>query len=350
MIRTALASTLALCCLSTATPALAEDTPTLPIVSDPIYMKPVRLVDVDHGRRINLYCTGSGSPAVIFDSGLNDSTIAWAFVQPAISKTNMACSYDRAGLGNSDPQTRPGTASNDVDDIHKALQIVGVKPPYILVGHSAGGMAVRLFADRYRDEVVGMVIVDGSHEDQSARSKALATPEQQAHWDDELADRTCLDAIKHGEIPKDSPVYAQCAGEPDPRKSKAINDFEIGYAAKKKYQEAVFSERQNFYGLSGDQVRATRHDFGDMPIVVLTRGPQPVPKGSTQADQDKRFMLWIQMHNEVAAMSTRGVNEIVPRSGHIIAYDRPEIVIDAIHQVTAIAAEQAGESSAQATK
>lgn len=346
MIRTTYVA-FAIGCLSTSTASLAEDAPKPPIITDPVYTKAVRLVDVGGGRRINLYCRGEGSPAIIFDAGSNDSSIAWALVQPTISKTNATCSYDRAGLGFSDAATRPGTASNDVDDLHKALQAVHVRPPYVVVGHSAGGMAVRVFADRYRDEVVGMVIVDGSHEDQSTRLKAIAKPEAVAHWDDEVKDTTCMDAVTagHGEISKSSPAYTKCVGEPDPRFSQAINDTMLDYSSKLKYQAAVASELQNFRTASADQTRATRRDFGDMPIIVLTHAPYPRWKTLTQQEQDQRTVTWEQLHNEIAAMSTHGINEIVPRSGHLINYDRPEIVIDAIRQALAIAAEQTASRS-----
>lgn len=352
MNRKTLAVTLGIGCLSISTLATAQPAPAGPLITDPVYTKPDQLVDIGGGRRLNLHCRGTGSPAVIFDSGLSDSSIAWALVQPTISKTNTTCSYDRAGLGFSDASNRAGTAANDVDDIHNALQVAHIKPPYVLVGHSAAGLAVRVFADRYRDEVVGMVIVDGSHEDQSSRFKALATPEDQAHWDDGLKDTTCMDAVKagNGEIPETSPAYKKCVGEPDARFSPAINDASLEYSARLKYQAAVASEIRSFYGASADQTRATRKDFGDMPIIVLTHAPQPPSKGVTQQLQDQRTVAWEQMHNEVAAMSTHGVNEIVPRAGHLINYDRPEIVIDAIHQALAIAAKQATFSSTTARK
>jgi len=257
----ALTGMLLLGCLSMTAQARAGDPPKPPTITDPVYTKPARLVDIGNGRRINLYCRGKGSPAVIFDSGLSDWTAAWALVQPAISRKNATCSYDRAGLGFSDAATRPSTASNDVDDIHKALQVAHIKPPYVLVGHSAAGMAVRVFADRYRDEVVGMVIVEGSHEDQSSRMKAIASPEAQAHWDDGSKDTTCVDAAKGGEIARDSPVYKKCVGEPYELYSQAINDTVLDYSAKLKYQAAVASERLSFYGASGDQTRATRRDL-----------------------------------------------------------------------------------------
>jgi hypothetical protein len=105
-----------------------------------------------------------------------------------------------------------------------------------------------------------------------------------------------------------------------------------------KYQAANTSEIHNFGGASADETRATRRDFGDMPIIVLTHAPRTPPPGITQQLQDQRTVAWEQMHNEIAAMSTHGVNEIVPRAGHLINYDRPEIVIDAIYQALAIAA------------
>lgn len=344
-----LAMTVGISCLSISVLATAQPAPAGPVITDPVYTKAARLVDVGGGRHINLYCRGTGSPAVIFDSGLSDSTVAWALVQPAISEKNTTCSYDRAGLGFSDAATRPGTASNDVDDIHRALQVVGIRPPYIVVGHSAGGMAARVFADRYRDEVVGMVLVDPSHEDQTRRLDALDATEGKAIRHDNRVDRTCLDAVKGGEIPKESPLYTQCVGEPDSRFSQAINDANSGYAAKLKYQAAVASEMQNFARASADQTRATRRDFGDMPIIVLTAA-YPRWKKFTQEQLDKRNAMKEQMHNEIAAMSTHGVNEFVPRSGHLINYDRPEIVIDAIRQALAVSAEQVTSPSTAATK
>jgi hypothetical protein len=116
-----------------------------------------------------------------------------------------------------------------------------------------------------------------------------------------------------------------------------------------RYQAAAASERQNFGGASADQTRATHRDFGDMPIIVLSAPYRRLAR-FTQEQMDKRNAMKEQMHNELAAMSTHGINEFVPRTGHLISYDRPEIVIDAIHQVLAIAAEQAAGSSAPGAK
>ena len=321
-----------------------------PIIDDPVYTKPQQLVDVGGGRRLNLYCRGDGSPTVVFDSGLGDSTVAWALVQPAIAKKTRACSYDRAGLAFSDAATRPNDAKNDAEDLHALLHAAHVAPPYILVGHSAAGMAVRVFADHYRDEVVGMVIVDGSHEDQARREWAIG-PGSKAKWD-ALNDPRCLDAAKKGAIAKNDPVYKKCVIDEaiEPRYSQTIRDAVLKYAATLKWQMANASEKRSVFDASADETRSTRKDFGDMPIIVLTHAPHPWPKDWTQALQDRHTLIWEDMHNKVAAMSTHGVNEIVPRAGHYIQYDRPEIVIDAIEQTISIANDQLQQSMVTSSK
>lgn len=348
---TALAA-LAAVVVSLASPLAAQQERTKPpIVDDPIYTKPQQLVDIGGGRRLNLYCRGDGSPTVVFDSGLGDSTVAWALVQPAIAKKTRACSYDRAGLAFSDAAKRPNDAKSDAEDLHALLNAAHIAPPYILVGHSAAGMAVRVFADRYRDEVVGMVIVDGSHEDQSIREEEIG-PFRKAQWAAALKDTSCLDAAKNGSIAKDNPVYEKCVVKEaiEPRYSQAIKDAVLKYAATLKWQLANASEKKSVFDASADETRATRKDFGDMPIIVLTHAPHPWPKDWTQALQDRHTLVWEDMHNEVAAMSTHGVNEIVPRAGHYIQYDRPEIVIDAIEQVISIANDQSQQSTMISSK
>jgi pimeloyl-ACP methyl ester carboxylesterase len=310
-----------------------------PLITSPVYTKPQRLVDMDHGRRMNIYCLGSGSPAVVMDAGMGDSTISWALVQPAIATKTKVCSYDRAGLGFSDGSNRPSTAANDADDLHKLLKAAHIAPPYILVGHSAAGMYIRVYADHYPDEVVGMVSVEGSHEDQWIRGWAIGAPGQQAKWDAFLKEySSCVDEAKRGLVPG-TPAYKKCVGDPDPRFSPAINAAQARYAATVRWQTAAASERQAVAYVSAGQTRATRKHYGDMPIIVLTHSPYPKAKDETQDERNQRTLLWESLHLDVAAMSTRGVNEIVPNSGHYIQYDRPQVVIDAIDQALSIARE-----------
>jgi pimeloyl-ACP methyl ester carboxylesterase len=127
-----------------------------------------KLVDVD-GRKMHIDCTGEGSPAVILDSGLGDSYLSWEKVQSPIAKFTQVCSYDRAGIGYSDPSDHPRNSRIIAQELHGLLQAAQIPPPYVLVGHSMGGYDVRLYASLYRNEVAGMVLVDASHPDQENR-------------------------------------------------------------------------------------------------------------------------------------------------------------------------------------
>jgi len=321
--------------------ACAAQNVTAPIITDPVYSRPQQRVDVGHGRHMNLYCRGSGSPAVIMDAGMGDSTISWALVQPAIATTTKTCSFDRAGLGFSDASTRPDTSANSAADLHALLKAANIPAPYVLVSHSLAGMNARVFADHYPDEVAGMVLVESSHEDQSVRGWAIGAPDQKAKWDAWLKQRNdCIDDARKGLV-KGTPAYAQCVGEPDPRFSQAINEAQSRYGSTVRWQSALLSEQQNVFYASAEQARATRKSFGDMPIIVLTHSPFPKAEDETQQQRDQRTLLWEDLHLQIAALSSRGVNEIVPNSGHYIQYDRPQVVIDAVSQVLTIARHEA---------
>jgi pimeloyl-ACP methyl ester carboxylesterase len=322
-------------CALFATRCLAQDAQKV-VVTDPVYTKAQRLVDVDHGRRMNIYCRGTGSPTVVFDAGLGDSSSSWGLVQPNIATRTRACSYDRAGLGFSDPAGRASTAKHIAEDLHSLLAAADVKPPYLLVGHSSSGMSIRVYVDRYFDEVVGMVLVDPSHEDQWVRSWAIGAPGQKEQMDASLAEQAqCVDAAKKG-FAKDTPIYQQCLDYVDPHVSQAINEAQRPIWATPGWQAAFLSERESTPYASAEQTRATRKHFGDMPIFVLTHAPHTKAQNETQEQADQRTLLWEDLHSQVAAMSTRGVNVIVPNSGHYIQFDRPQIVIDAVNGAIAI--------------
>jgi pimeloyl-ACP methyl ester carboxylesterase len=311
-----------------------------PPVTDPIYTKAQRLVDVDYGRRMNIYCRGSGSPAVVFDAGLGDSTSSWGLVQPAVAARTKTCSYDRAGLGFSDPPTRASTASNIADDLHRLLAAAHIRPPYILVGHSSSGLSLRVYADRYLDDVAGMVLVDPSHEDQWVRGWAIGAPGQKERYDSSLAEQAqCVEEAKKGFV-KDTPAYNNCLGYVDTHVSPAINDAQRSIWATPGWQGAFLSERQNVSYASAEQAHATRKDFGDMPIIVLTHAPHAKAPDETQEQGDQRTLLWEELHSQLAAMSTRGINVIVPNAGHYMQFDRPQVVIDAVNQAIALSRER----------
>jgi pimeloyl-ACP methyl ester carboxylesterase len=131
---------------------------------------PGRLVDVG-GYRLHLVVTGEEhpGPTVIVDSGMVSFSSNWAWVQPGLAKIARVIAYDRAGLGWSDPGPKPRDAGQSARELHAALKQARIQGPYVLAGHSYGGLAVRAFAALYPEDVAGMVLVDGSHPDQWAR-------------------------------------------------------------------------------------------------------------------------------------------------------------------------------------
>jgi pimeloyl-ACP methyl ester carboxylesterase len=143
------------------------------VIDDPVYASPQRLVEIEPNRRLNLHCTGSGSPTVVFDSSQTAETSEWSLVQHVVSRKTRACSYDRAGVGFSDAGNRPASSANIADDLRRLLVAASIGPPYVLVGHSYGGMNIKMYAYLYPSEVAGMVFVDPSHEDQRARYRGL---------------------------------------------------------------------------------------------------------------------------------------------------------------------------------
>jgi len=127
------------------------------------YPPPGQLVDVG-GYRLHLHCIGQGSPTVVLDAGLGAFSLDWGAVQPQIATSTRVCTYDRGGLGWSDPGPTPRSPQQFASELHALLTKGGVEGPYVLVAHSISGKTARLFASQHPDEVAGMVLVDARHE------------------------------------------------------------------------------------------------------------------------------------------------------------------------------------------
>jgi pimeloyl-ACP methyl ester carboxylesterase len=314
--------------------ASALAAPIAPATPNPawkVYARPHRLVDVG-GRRLNLYCLGQGSPVVILDGGLGDDMTGWRAVHAPLARTTRVCAYDRAGLGFSDPGPLPRTASALVADLDALLRAAHLRPPYVLVGGSLAGLHIRLFADRHRDEVAGMVLVDPSFEHQVARYEA-ATPAYTAAAEQQVRTiRGCIGQLRAGLPAPGSQAYRDCIGEPDPDLPAEVVGALAARTTSATY-EMVLSELEAFSGASSDQVDASRRSYGDMPLIVLTAGGV----GTLDADGATRTRIWTGMHDRIAALSSRGVNRTVPGATHRIQLSRPEAVIAAVNEVVAAA-------------
>ena len=131
------------------------------------YPAPGRMVDVG-GHRLHLQVLGEArsGATVVLEAGLDSFSTNWHWVQSTLASSLRVVAYDRAGLGWSDDGSPPRDAHHSAADLHTALRRAGISSPYVLAGHSYGGLVVRAFADLYQDEVAGLVLVDASHPDQ----------------------------------------------------------------------------------------------------------------------------------------------------------------------------------------
>ena len=296
---------------------------TVCFANDAAYTQPQRRIDIGNGQHLNLYCAGQGTPTVVFESGISDWGFSWALVQPAISTFSQTCIYDRAGLGFSDPSRRAGTSSHMVDDLHRLLRAAHIAPPYVLVGHSMGGLNVRLYADRFRNEVAGMVLVDPTHEDGIRRIDAQKNNQESRRYTREIKHaQSCLH--KSYTSNQTAQFRTNCIEPDSPVLSAQINDARVQIARKSAFQRAQLSEITNYAnGTSFDEVRAARQWFGTLPLVVLTASRTTESVGPE----------WRRLHRELATLSRLGVQCTVADSGHYIQLDRPKVVIAAISNV-----------------
>lgn len=306
---------------------------------DRLYAVPQRLVRIGRHRRLNLLVAGEGGPTVIFASGLNGTTLDWARVQHLVASSNRTVAFDKAGMGFSDPGPMPRTASAIVKDLRAALAAAKVAPPYVLVGHSAGGLAMRLFAFLHLQDVVGMVMVDSASEYQDRRmEEASGSGEIAAQRRNLLQTYTRLGRLaRAGALAPGSPDYIRAVGLPGMGVTPAIYAARSAQRTSPGYWRAMRSESAASQSVTSDEVAAARRSLGDMPLIVLTRVKDAPRPGETAANAEARYKLWWTMHDEIVALSLRGERRTVEGAGHAIQFDKPDAVVAAIRDVLALA-------------
>jgi pimeloyl-ACP methyl ester carboxylesterase len=234
-----------------------------------------RLVDIGGGRSLYLNCVGSGSPTVILEAGFGGTTNNWSAVQDPLGRTTRTCAYDRAGLGNSLPIPGVHDAGHEIADLQSLLQRAKVAPPYVLVGHSYGGLLARLYARAHPQETAGIVLVDAMVRDQDRRMHRL--------W---------------RAVPASPPV-----------------------------QDGVDLR-------AGEALDAKGRALPDVPLAVVTAGvadPQ-IPARVRPALE----AAWARMQDELAAMSPDRLHVVAARSSHFVqsyADGQPGVVIKAVRAV-----------------
>jgi pimeloyl-ACP methyl ester carboxylesterase len=277
------------------------------------YPMPGQLIDVG-GYKMHIDCMGRGTPVVILDSGLGDSYVSWRKVQAQIAQFTRVCSYDRAGAGYSDSSPRRRTSQDFAEELHALLRSAGISGPFVLVGHSLGGYNVRLFAHVYPNEVAGMVLVDSSHPEQKKRFPP-ALNDMDATW---LREQEFFEFAMPFGIPR---LLGFCG-----------NDVQVRAADCNFHSARESAAELKSVAESAAQTAATG-TLGDLPLAVLSGDPD-LPEPDLPEDLEKAASeAWQEMQEELARLSTRSTHAIAKNSGHYIQLDRPDLVIEAVHNV-----------------
>jgi pimeloyl-ACP methyl ester carboxylesterase len=252
------------------------------------YPPPGRLIDIgDH--RLHLHCTGSGSPTVILEAVSGGVSPLWGWVQPAVAQETRVCAYDRAGLGWSDPADGPQDSLDVAADLQLLLERAGERGPYVLVGHSLGGVYARIVADRMPEQVVGMVLIDSSHPDQYSR-----VPEMTAEFESYRDIQSVFPVMARLGLWR---LYFDAGGQ-----------FDLGgLPPDAREQAAAFWSAAALHHSQRDENAAPRPqvetgDLGDLPLAVLTAGDSPPS--------------WVALQDDLASLSTNVVHRTLDGATH----------------------------------
>ena len=250
---------------------------------------------------LHIRCTGRGGPTVVIDTGVGDTSERWQPIQAQIAQVTRVCTYDRAGYGSSEPGPLPRHSQQAAGELKQLLENASVRGPYVLVGHSLGGLNVQVFADRYPDLVAGLILLD-------------PTP---------------VPFITGQAFPAPHRVFEQQAAGLQQTAEAARQSTDAEAQAQADYLGAVASEHAALIAESASQVAAIA-SFGDIPLVVIGSG-KPNPAFGADAEAFQQF--WIEQNRELATRSTDGTFVLAQESSHYLHEDAPDVVLDAIRQV-----------------
>ncbi|MBL8153010.1 MAG: alpha/beta hydrolase [Anaerolineae bacterium] len=264
-----------------------------------------QMVDVG-GYRLHINCLGTGSPTVIIDAGWGAWSLEWSGVQAEVAKTTQVCTYDRAGMGYSEAGPLPRSAEQIATELHTLLERANIAGPYVMVGHSLGGLGVRVFVHDYPAETVGVVLIESMSPGQReqppseiesqtpAQSSGVSLPSLLARIG--LVRVLAVQLITQNLPPDAQPAYT--AFSVTPRSIQAWTDE--GTAMQESLAQA-------------DAVKS----FGDLPLIVLTGGLN-------------QQTGWQAMQVELLQLSSNSRQIVVENSGHNIQIDQPEAAVATI--------------------
>jgi pimeloyl-ACP methyl ester carboxylesterase len=296
---------------------------------------PGQVVDVGT-HRLHLRCEGHGAPTVIFDAALGASSLSWSLVQPAVARVTRACAYDRAGFGWSDAGPLPRTAGRIADELHELLHRATVGPPYLLVGHSFGGLVMRLFAARHREEVAGLVLIEPAIPEEWAtpadeQRALIARGARLCDYGSAAARsglarvvsmlvgagalgpaRALVAVVSRGKLRRQDEGILAPIWKLPPEARRVLKHA----WTQPKFFEALGSQIRTICDSATEVLHGTPPDFDSLPLVVI----------SSATASERR----LQSDARLARMSTRGRHVLAENSGHWVPLDAPQAVIEAI--------------------
>jgi len=303
------------------------------------YPPPGKRVDVGN-RRIHIHVQGAspnGKPTVILESGVAASSPSWRLVRTEVAKFARVVTYDRAGLGWSDMAPQPFTADGMLQDLRTALAAEGIAPPYILVGHSFGGLLAQVFAARHRDELAGLVLLDPPHWrewhpdgpwEKLVMLRYGARLSRRGAWCARLGiNRLLLSLLTSGFVRGPRAFVVAVSGRAITIANRIVGEIRKLPPDTHPILKALWSQPKSFESMaahlealpavSAEVGQASKPGaLGDLPLVLITAS-NPSPEN-------------LRMQDEVAALSTRGRHLVASQSGHWILLDQPELVVETI--------------------
>jgi pimeloyl-ACP methyl ester carboxylesterase len=277
------------------------------------YPVPGTFYTVD-GHQMHMYCTGTGSPTLVLDSGLGDDWTVWTKVQPELSKTTQVCSYDRSGLGSSDELSGAHDANALADELHALVEQAGIKKPFVLAGHSIAGLYIRAYATKYPNDLAGLIFIDGSSPDQFKRLPKEVT--------DQAPNLFVMSWMTRLGIAR---ATGQCtATEPG---LEGASGWIFANICEPSIVDAGIEEYKDI-PQSMDETRHTG-PFGHLPILIFSQDPNGSPTDPSTlspAATTQMRTAWNQMQEELKLLSSDSHRIIAKGSGHYIEVDRADLI------------------------
>jgi pimeloyl-ACP methyl ester carboxylesterase len=274
------------------------------------YSPPGEMVDVD-GHLMHINCIGEGGPTVILEAANLGMSAHWVRVQQQLAQTTRVCAYDRAGMGWSEAGPEPRDARQISSELHTLLKGAGTEGPYVLVGHSYGGLYTQMYAARYPNQVAGVALVDSSHPEQFTRSpEGRAMYEQTNRLGAVLPFLTRLGVTRLTNL---NPAHPDLP----PKQREQIEAFNSST------QHVVTTVEE--FGATPEtsaQVRSMG-SLVDKPLAAITAGANRAPD-------------WLEMQDELAALSSDSIHQVVDGATHVsLLYDKRDAQVSsaAIEQV-----------------